>query len=120
VSLAFVKNNQNLTIQRKPAFSARFKIPGVGRGVGVRFARLRDILRRQLPDAIACMDRRPLMGIFLGAFLVVDAAIILSASYSHVLGAAQTCSAVAPLCMYPVPMFILGIIAAGLLLVQKQ
>ena len=37
------------------------------------------------------------MVIFLGAFLVVDAAIILSAYYNHVVGAAQTCSAVAPL-----------------------
>lgn len=60
------------------------------------------------------------MAIFLGAFLVVDAAIILSAYYSHVVGAARTCSAVAPLCMYPIPMFILGVIAAGLLLLQKN
>jgi len=60
------------------------------------------------------------MVIFLGAFLIVDAAIVLSAYYSHVAGAAQTCSAVAPLCTYPVPMFILGVIAAGLLLLQKN
>ena len=59
------------------------------------------------------------MVIFLGAFLVVDAAILVSAYYSHVVGAAQTCSAVAPLCMYPVPMFILGVIAAGILVLQK-
>ena len=60
------------------------------------------------------------MVIFLGAFLVVDAAIILSAYYNHVAGAAQTCSAVAPLCTYPVPMFVLGIIATGLLLLQQR
>jgi hypothetical protein len=60
------------------------------------------------------------MVIFLGAFLVVDAAIILSAYYSHVVGAAQTCSAVAPLCTYPGPMFIMGVIAAGLLMLQKN
>ncbi len=60
------------------------------------------------------------MVILLGAFLVVDAAIILSADYSHVVGAVQTCPAVAPLCMYPVPMFILGVIAAGLLVLQKN
>jgi hypothetical protein len=66
------------------------------------------------------LDRRQLMAVLLGAFLVVDAAIILSAYYSHVVGAAQTCSALAPLCMYPVPMFVLGVIAAGLLLLQKS
>jgi hypothetical protein len=55
---------------------------------------------------------------FLGIFLAADAIVILSANFQYVTAAAHVCEAAAPLCRYPVPMFILGVIASGLMVIQ--
>ena len=59
------------------------------------------------------------MIIFLTAFLVVDALVIFAAHFSQVTEAALICNAVAPMCQYPVVLYVLGLIAGGILLLQR-
>jgi hypothetical protein len=60
------------------------------------------------------------MVIFLGIFLIADVLVLLATNFRYVPGAVMVCDAVAPLCNYPVPMFVLGIIAAGLVVLQQK
>jgi hypothetical protein len=57
---------------------------------------------------------------FLAVFLLLDAVIILSANFRYVDEAARVCDFAAPMCQYPVPMFVLGIIASGMLVLQRN
>jgi hypothetical protein len=60
------------------------------------------------------------MIIFLIAFLLLDAVIVLSANFGHVEQAARVCQITAPMCQYPIPVFVLGVIASGMLALQKN
>ena len=59
------------------------------------------------------------MFIFLVVFLIADAVLLLAARFDNIPQAAQVCDVMAPLCGYPAPMLVLGIIAAGLLVLQR-
>ncbi len=59
------------------------------------------------------------MTVFLVLFLIADAVVLLSAHFTHVDQAAVVCDLVLPLCQFPVALFILGVVAAGILLLQK-
>jgi hypothetical protein len=60
------------------------------------------------------------MIIFLVLFLIVDAVVLLASYFQHVPHAAKVCQFAAPLCQYPIPLMVLGVIAGGLLLVQRN
>jgi hypothetical protein len=60
-----------------------------------------------------------LMFIFLIVFLIADAVLLLSAHFDNIAQFARVCDVMAPLCGYPAPMLILGIIAAGILMLQR-
>jgi hypothetical protein len=57
---------------------------------------------------------------FIIVFLLADAILLVSANYSYVAEAARVCELAAPMCHYPVPLFILGLIASGMLVLQKN
>jgi hypothetical protein len=57
---------------------------------------------------------------FIIVFLLVDALILISANFRYVDEAARICDFAAPMCQYPVPMFVLGLIASGMLALQRN
>ncbi|MGZ3408869.1 MAG: hypothetical protein ACXWKC_02870 [Xanthobacteraceae bacterium] len=57
---------------------------------------------------------------FIIVFLIADAVLILAANFNGIDQAAHVCAFAAPMCNYPVPMFVLGVIASGILVLQKN
>lgn len=57
---------------------------------------------------------------FIIVFLIADAVVLLAANFRGIDHAARVCEFAAPMCQYPVPMFILGVIASGMLVLQKN
>lgn len=60
------------------------------------------------------------MVVFLILFLIADAIVLVASYFRYLPGAAAVCDITSPLCQYPVPLLVLGVIAAGLLMVQRN
>ena len=57
---------------------------------------------------------------FIIIFLIADAVLLLAANFDGIDRTAHICTFAAPMCSYPVPMFVLGVIASGILVLQKN
>ena len=60
------------------------------------------------------------MIVFLVLFLIVDGVVLLASYFRYVPEAARVCDFAAPLCQYPIPLMVLGVIAGGLLMLQRS
>ena len=59
------------------------------------------------------------MIIFLVIVLIVDLIVLIASYVRHLPEAALVCNFAAPLCQYPIPLFVVAIVAGGMLLLKS-